>query len=191
MAKRICGKEMKCLQAITTGKLDIVKKLTTQLDELKADISLEHVMILAARSGNVEMMKYLQQYFECNDISNTIVMAAQDGHIDMVKYILENGGDINTSNGLPLKYAASNNKFEMVKFLLEKGADIGTGGQTALVWCAGQGNLKMVQFLVDNGADVMDDDNAAYKEAKHNRKTAVANYLRKKAEEYIELTSSE
>lgn len=194
MAKRITGKEMKCLQALCTGNMEAVKKLIDQIPILRKDLGDERLMIEAASSGSIETLKLLQQQYGeegAKHLPRGIVMAASNGHIDMVKFLLENGADVNSSDGSPLHFAAYNDKRDMVLFLLENGADIHSGHEAALTHCAGNGNLGMVKLLVKHGADVMYNSQQAYKEARHNRKTAVANYLRKKAEEYIELTSSE
>jgi len=192
MAKRISGKEMKCLTALSRGDMKLAKQLVDQIPILRKDLGDERLIMEVASSGSIETLKFLQQQYGeegAKHLPRGIVMAASNGHIEMVRYLLENGADINASNGCPLHFAVYNDKRDMVLFLLENGADIHSGHEAALTGSAGNGNLAMVKLLVEHGADVMYNNQQAYKEARHNRKTSVANYLRKKAEEYIELTS--
>ena len=61
---------------------------------------------------NVNLNKY-DKYALCN--------ASENGHFEIVKYLVENGVNVNTSNGIEaLMWASENGHFEVVKYFSRK-----------------------------------------------------------------------
>ncbi|KAG2503012.1 hypothetical protein JM18_009682 [Phytophthora kernoviae] len=95
-----------------------------------------------------------------------LLCAAQNGHVDVVLLLLEQGADIEKTNGkgcTALICAAQNGHEETVRNILEKGADIELAtddGYTPLIIAAQNDQAEVVQLLLEKGADIeIADDN--------------------------------
>lgn len=79
------------------------------------------------------------------------IIASEKGLIDELEKYLNEGVDINCSDGqgiTPLIGACSKGKMESVKFLLQHGADINACGEA----CFSE-NIELVKYLLDRGCD--------------------------------------
>lgn len=91
-------------------------------------------------------------------IPSPIVYAALADLIDTARRLIDNGADIDASQGRPLIEASHAGFKAMVKLLLERGADVNAQGEglkrTALHAAIYQGHINIVRILLDGGADV-------------------------------------
>jgi hypothetical protein len=92
--------------------------------------------------------------------------ASAIGYVGMVKHLIENGGDISTTDQdlfTSLHLAAQNGHLSLVKLLLETGADpnaVTKSKETPLNLAAYKGHDEIARLLVDSGADAtLADDN--------------------------------
>lgn len=98
---------------------------------------------------------------------------ASKGNVLGVKYFIQNGGDINYSNGYNLELALTNNHIEVVNYLLEKGMDI----NMALLASVNSRNLEMVKKLHQSGADIQYNKNNPLQNAIFRGSLEIVKYL--------------
>ncbi len=134
------------------------EELVGLLLELGADPCLkgEHAQIpltVAARSGNVEILKLLVETGDCSDADLRLAAGAALERDNTAAY------DLLASSGieLTLPMAARQGDLEAVKRLLAEGADVNSpseDGSPPLPLAAGGGHADTVKVLLDAGADV-------------------------------------
>ena len=80
--------------------------------------------------------------------------AADRGNLEIVRMLVENGADINVTDGemgiTPLMDSAYMNQYEVVKYLLEQGAGktlLDKSGNDALYYAKMRRNWKIIQLL--------------------------------------------
>ena len=126
----------------------------------------DDVMLLSAKTGNVEMVQFFStkglsiQTFNLEYLSNPIHLASGAGHLALVQHLLSWGaslviGDVNGDT--PLHRAASTGKLEVVKELLNEGALVDFKNrvkETALHLAIEGNHLKTVECLVERGANI-------------------------------------
>ncbi len=126
------------------------------------DIYNKNVLMCAAWSGNLDLVKYIHEdcYVNVNSedylewSGTAIIYAARSGNLEMVKYLLQEGANIDSTNiesESPVFMAAMWGHFEMLKFLVESGADI---TQTCsffenLLHAACKNDLRMLRYLIE------------------------------------------
>ena len=145
-------------------------------------------LMFAARSGEVEMVKYLVSRgadvkAKSNDGDTVLMFAAERGKVKMVKYLVSREADVKAKRNdgsTVLMCAAKAGKTETVKYLVSRGADINEkmpSGMTALMFAARSGNIETVKYLVNQDADVTAKDNDG-KTALDHAKGECKDYLR-------------
>ncbi len=122
------------------------------------------LLILAARYGYLEIVKYLAENGATPgdvgilladihaDYDYALRLAAENGHLEVVKYLVDNGANLNADDDYALRLAALNGYLEVVKYLVENGAHIGAQDDNALKSAVFNGHLEVVKYLVVNGA---------------------------------------
>lgn len=121
--------------------------------------------IYAARSGNLEMVKWLEkqgaQFAPSGSNSDSVLYAAAaSGNLDLVKWLVEKGHNVKAQrdNGDPILFgAALSGNLEMVKWLAEQGVDVNAKnkfGDPVIFSAAQSGNLELVKWLIDQGQDI-------------------------------------
>ena len=121
------------------------------------------VINIAARFGQVEVMKLLVEHGQSIDLSDlnnwgAIDYASYNGHLETVKYIVEmepNAAKPFADTAMPsaMYIAASRGHFEIVKFLLRHGADLNYKspvGFTSREIAKKYGYNKVANFLVSD-----------------------------------------
>jgi len=144
-------------------------------DELRSLLS------YAACKGNMAVVKFLitkgadvNKYDKscyARSGSYPILNATIYNHFEIVKYLIQNGANINVSNGAgntPLIYASTHGYYDIAKLLLENGADVNEYmeyGYSALYFASLHGNLEIVKLLIDFGAEINSSEDSALAEA--------------------------
>ncbi|MGH9863269.1 MAG: ankyrin repeat domain-containing protein [Candidatus Acidiferrales bacterium] len=124
----------------------------------------ESVAEAAAKTGNVEMLKFLVEA-GVQIHSRVLIAAAAEGRSGVVQALLDSGVPVDGTRGFgehttALCHAAENGHLEVVKILLQKGADPNGGeegvrwGQQPLVAAVENGHIEVVRALLEGGADV-------------------------------------
>lgn len=122
----------------------------------------------AARSGNMEMGKWLEKQGAQFDSSasnsdSVLYAAAKSGNLDLVKWLVEKGYNVNVQseyydNGYPILFGtAASGNLDMVKWLVEQGVDVNAKnkfGDPVIFSAAESGNLELVKWLIDQGQDI-------------------------------------
>ena len=141
---------------------------------LRAD-SGDNILMMAARSGRVDLVKYLIEdgkLSSLNQVNNqgktALMMAAsvsEDAHALCVKYLVEAGADLNgmdESGNTVLMLAAKAGGVNIAKYVTERMSvssliQTNNNGQTALMMAASgsdNANALCVKYLVEAGADL-------------------------------------
>ena len=121
---------------------------------------------IKAQNGDIEAVK--QYISDGKNIESryqggkVIDYAILGGHYDIVEYLINQGQNLNISNGRsPLINAALESNFDIVKLLVEKGADVNVmdGSKvlnegTSLLVAAKKRDTLLVNYLLKNGADI-------------------------------------
>lgn len=97
---------------------------------------------------NAVMSIFVDKAFE----NKALIHAARFGNIDIVNLLLDNGADVNTEDGYPLRWAAMNGHTEIVRILIKYGADVNVEKGISLRWAATRGHAKIVRLLLNAGA---------------------------------------
>lgn len=161
------------LNAATTGNINVLKNIATQLDDGKGlsqtvaevkDANKRGALHFAAREGKTDMCKFLVEDLKLDinvkdeDGDTPLHHAARQGHTATAKYLIEHGADVAASSALgatPLHHAAGIGDIELLKFLLSRGADVNSQSDSGspLLWASGHAQLDAVKVLLEHHAD--------------------------------------
>jgi ankyrin repeat protein len=119
-------------------------------------------LTLAARAGNMEVLKTLQKLganlSQGNRHGDTAMMlAALGGRDDILQWLLKQGVSVNKTGWTPLHYAALAGENDTVNLLIDNLADIDAkapNGVTPLMMAVREGKAATVRLLLSRGADV-------------------------------------
>lgn len=103
-------------------------------------------------------------------------IAAADGDCEGVLMHLNNGQDVNFSDGLPLIWAAGYGKEKVVEILLNHGADACINDNYPVIVAASHGFPETVIQLLKRGADMGVAIKACLSEKKYNVYGAILQY---------------
>ncbi len=124
------------------------------------------LMICAASSGNLDMVRWLEKQggvFDPKDSKSDEILSAavSSGSLDLVKWLVERGFDINVQSEYyrePIIHlAAESGNLDLVKWLSEQGADVNARnrlGNPVIFPAAESGNLKLIKWLIEQGQDI-------------------------------------
>ena len=149
-----------------------LKKKTKDGDDLATPL------IVAARDGNLYIMKFLLRYGANIEARGTINIdglvvedctalwvAAAKGHFDVVRFLIEQNAEVDgrtSSNSTPLRAAAFDGYLDIVRCLVENGADVNARNHynnTPLMIACCEGHLDVASYLIKHGANINLQDN--------------------------------
>lgn len=125
--------KLNSIQGINNEKEDL-KETASQETNLQndADINIKNnygvtALMLAARDGDLEKVKYIADFSDINSKDNNgrtaLMTASVEGYLAIVKYLVEKGAYISIKNNngrTALMMALDNGHLEIVKYLTEK-----------------------------------------------------------------------
>ena len=138
-------------------------------------------LIIAARDGKLDIVKFLLRY-EANiegrgtiKIDGQVIenctalwVAAAKGHFDVVRLLIEQNAEVDrrtSSNSTPLRAAVFDGHLDIVRCLVENGADVNARNNfnsTPLMLTCHNGHLDVASYLVKYGANINLQDNAGH-----------------------------
>ena len=149
-----------------------LKKKTKDGDDLATPL------IVAARDGNLYIVKFLLRYGANIEARGTINIdglvvedctalwvAAAKGHFDVVRFLIEQNAEVDgrtSSNSTPLRAAAFDGYLDIVRCLVENGADVNARNHynnTPLMIACCEGHLDVASYLIKHGANINLQDN--------------------------------
>lgn len=142
---------------------EAVALLDRGMDPDTADAEGSTLLMLAARSGNADLVDQLIRRRAKVAARNrygddALLLASFRGHLAVVKLLVAGGAPVNRQGGWqPLAYAAFNGQVEVMRHLLGQGANINgasDNGTTALMVAARNGHLEAVQLLLQHKPEV-------------------------------------
>ena len=142
--------------------MDVVQLLLDHFPSNDLDEALWVVFSAAAKAGIDEFMT-LTAAIKLRDRSvpsDALRWAAERGHKELIKPLLDNGVDVNSTDGLygrpALHDAAANGHVDCLTTLIEHGADVDAraGGWIPLHNVALRGHTECVTALLQHGADI-------------------------------------
>ena len=98
----------------------------------------------AAKTNNLEFLKWAREVKRCAWDKWTIISAASQGDLDMVKYCVDNDCPMNAR---ACAYAAEEGHLDVLEYLYEHGCP---WNRWTITQAAFQGNLSMVKYCVEN-----------------------------------------
>lgn len=124
-------------QAVSEGRLDIVKFLVENGADIHADD--DTPVFYSVFRGNTKnlssILKYLVEADKFTEHMNYAFQhACEIGNYEVVSYLLKKGADVNYDYGCALKYAAMNGHVKIVKLLIDNGIDLKEYGEMAITW---------------------------------------------------------
>jgi ankyrin repeat protein len=181
------------INAVRNGDgAEVAQWLRRGIDANSVDPTGMPVLLLAARSGNLEVVKALAEAKADLDRLNAnresaMMLAAIGGHKSVVEFLIAREAQVNKPGWTALSYAATNGHRAIVELLLESHAYIDAApenGVTALMMAARGGHRDTVKLLLDEGADPTlknDLGQSAVDWALMTRNTDIADMIRAKA----------
>jgi len=150
------------INAVKNGNSgEVAQWLRRGMDANSVDPTGMAVLLLAARNGNLEVVKALAEAKADLDRLNAnresaMMLAAIGGHKNVVEFLIAREAQVNKPGWTALSYAATNGHRAIVELLLENHAYIDAApanGVTALMMAARGGHRDTVMLLLDEGAD--------------------------------------
>jgi len=150
------------INAVRLGNAgEVVRWLRRSMDPDSVDPTGMPVLLIAARGGQLEVVKALTEARANLEKTNAtretaMMLAAIGGHHEVVEYLIARGAQVNRPGWTALIYAATNGHRRVVELLLENHAYIDAAppnGVTALMMAARGGHLETVKLLLEEGAD--------------------------------------
>lgn len=112
-------------------------------------------------------------------IEQQFIHAINLNDFETVEKIIEEGFDINTSQGHALRIAAANGYSQIVQLLLDHDASVIERDCIALKEAAKRGHLVVVKILIQHGAKVSRGKNSVFDWAEKNEQPRILQYLEK------------
>ena len=198
----ICAAGVALAGAVTAGSYDdiliaaekgdstqVIDLLKRGMDVNTTDSTGNTLLIIAARTGNTELLDFLLRNranaLKRNKYGDSALMvAAFRGDAATVQRLLDAKAPPNHDGWTALHYAAYGGNAEIIRLLAAHDADLDAeapNGQTALMLAANNGKLDAVKVLVDADADLDLEDRegrTALMLAQAGGHTEVVDYLR-------------
>lgn len=168
------------------------KILATIPDVNRKDLNGDYPLAVAARYGNIKIIKLLMAKGADANLQSTngdtaLHFAVSAGMYDAVVILADKGADINARNNegmTPLHMNSSQGDAKITLYLVKKGADVNSvagDGYAPIHRAAESGNLEIIKVLAQNKADVElvnSDQERAIDIAARNGFDDIVNYFR-------------
>lgn len=140
---------------------EVVSLLRRGVDVNTTDRDGSSLLLIAARTGNLELTEFLlnnrASIRKPNRYGDTpLHLAVSQGHAPVVQKLIAGGAELNPAGWTPLHYAVFGNHLEIARMLLKHGAELeprAPNGRTALHLTAQLGRSEMAKLLLSAGAD--------------------------------------
>ena len=158
------------------GCLTFFKNIAQKIKKiniLQNKVGPKHLLFIACKQGNLEMVKYLLSdckfNVECKDKLNynsdqtkylvsPVWCAAASGKLEVVKYLIEFGANVNSESdtgSTPIRSACFFSHLEIVKFLVKNGGDIHRPNQDGVTCLINSvQSVAVCEYLLQSGANV-------------------------------------
>lgn len=159
-----------CEAVECSGDLAMLKCLIEEQHGSKYSYDYDALLLLAAESGNWEIVKYLVEeknadanYMEEDCRGPSLLVAARSGNFDMVKFLMGHGA---TAEYMPLYDVAAKGYWKIVRYLVKRGAEAGEvytdhiqqrcwdRPSSILIMAIKDSDIETVKCLVRHGANV-------------------------------------
>lgn len=128
---------------ISNGHFETLKWMYARYPE-----DLNRLLPLAAKTGNLEMLQWLNRIFPDNINHEVLELATKSGNIEMFEWVI--GLYCPDKNTNIINYAASSGNLDFVKHIISLGFKVDYG---AMDKAAQKGHLSIVKWLHDSGYD--------------------------------------
>ncbi len=140
----------------------VVNLIQRVMDVNTADQAGNSLSMIAARTGNLELLDFLLNSRAAVNRRNRFgdtaaLLAAANGRFEALKLISERGGQLEPGGWSALHYAVFGKSPELLAWVISRKPKLDArapNGQTALMLAAKLGNLDYVKQLIDADADM-------------------------------------
>lgn len=140
---------------------EVISLLRRGVDVNTTDRDGSSLLLIAARTGNVELTEFLlnnrASVRKPNRYGDTpLHLAVSQGHSLVVQKLIVQGAELNPPGWTPLHYAVFGNHLEIARMLLKHGAELeprAPNGRTALLLSVQLGRTEIAKLLLSAGAD--------------------------------------
>ncbi len=141
-------------EAIQAGHLDIMKYLFACGADARGHD--DDCIILATRTGNLALVKYLISICPKTDLSHALGEAAMNGYLAIVEYLVSEGASINQ---YIFYRAIMGGHLNVIKYLIFNGQYQGQDHSILLNCAATNGHLHVIKYLTDSEfSDLLPED---------------------------------
>jgi hypothetical protein len=139
--------EKRVEEAIEKHHNGVVRRLIELYSEKLVEFPmLNHMLIFAARIGNLEAMKIFIEY-GADDFMAAVQCAGTEGHIDIVMFLFDQDYISTKYYRVTIVMAAASGELGVVKALVERGAK-GHDVYMGFIFAAGHNHIDIVKYLV-------------------------------------------
>jgi len=161
-----------CYEVALTNKLELLK-WAREVKHCEWD---ENTIDRAARTGNLEMLKYCFANDCPYDEKTACVIAAEQGHLDCLRFLFNKIKPSRETEKDAAETAAQYGRIDILKYLVEE-RKISDDAKTACVfYSVFKGHLDCLKYMVEEAKN--DSQNIAL--ARHFKRTECLHYLREK-----------
>jgi ankyrin repeat protein len=140
----------------------VIALLQRGMDVNTADPAGNSLLMIAARTGNLELLDFLLKnragVNRRNRFGDTaMLVAAVKGNLDTMRLLQKHGGLLEPGGWSALHYAVFGQNAELLDWIIAQKPSLDArapNGQTALMLAAKLGNLVFVKKLIDSDADM-------------------------------------
>ncbi|KAI0886578.1 ankyrin repeat-containing domain protein [Annulohypoxylon maeteangense] len=132
------------------NRMDLLCQLHRKANSGHADM-MQYLLSQAPWSNQEDLINELENDYHMHEL---LLVAIRSGNVDVVKVLLDHRADPNNfpSHNTPLMYAARLSRVTMTRMLLEAGAKVDEGYPPPIVFAVSNENMAMFRLLREYGA---------------------------------------